>query len=193
MLYEKMALLRMPFDVDKTTGSRKGALVIWYVLYCPNHKEQDIIRSCRQHLTDKALRDAFCFTYDRMRRYEGSWHVERQSMFPDYVFLESEDGERLAEELEQYQSILTVLGGQGALTPVCGEEEQFLRGLCDGSHHSGMSRGYIRNGHTHITEGPLQGKEKLIRKIDRHKRLAKLEMPGNLRGVNVGLEIYNKV
>ena len=89
----------------------EGGLAIWYVLYCPNQKEQDIIRSCRQHLTDKALTDAFCFTYDRMRRYEGSWHVERQSMFPDYVFLESEDGERLAKELEQYRKVLTVLGG----------------------------------------------------------------------------------
>ena len=78
-------------------------------------------------------------------------------------------------------------------TPVHREEEQFLRGLCDGTHHSGMSRGYIQDGHTHITEGPLRGKERLIRKIDRHKRLARLEMPGNLRDVNVGLEIYSKV
>lgn len=114
-------------------------------------------------------------------------------MFPDYVFLESEDGERLARELEQYQQILTILGGQDILIPVHKEEEQFLRGLCGGTHHSKMSKGYIRDGHTHVTEGPLQGKEKMIRKIDRHKRLAKLEMPGSLRGVNVGLEIYNKV
>lgn len=143
-------------------------------------------------MTAMALKDVFCFTYDRMRKYEGSWHVERKPMFPDYVFLESEDGERLARELKQYQKILTVLDGD-TLTPVHREEEQFLRGLCDGTHHSGMSRGYIQDGHTHITEGPLRGKERLIRKIDRHKRLARLEMPGNLRGVNVGLEIYSKV
>lgn len=174
-------------------SKQKGGVTIWYVLYCPNHKEQDIIRSCRQHLTDKALKDIFCFTYDRMRKYEGSWHVEQQSMFPDYVFLESEDGECLARELEQYQQVFTVLGGQDALTPVRREEEQFLRGLCGGTHHSGMSRGYIRDGHTHVTEGPLRGKERLIRKIDRHKRLAKLEMPGELRTANVGLEIYEKV
>ena len=114
-------------------------------------------------------------------------------MFPDYVFLESEDGERLAKELEQYRKVLTVLGGGDVLTPVHRDEEQFLLGLCGGTHHSGMSRGYIRDGHTYVTEGPLQGKERLIRKIDRHKRLARLEMPGSFRGVNVGLEIYDKV
>lgn len=144
-------------------------------------------------MTDKALTDAFCFTYDRMRRYEGSWHVERQSMFPDYVFLESEDGERLAKELEQYRKVLTVLGGQGVLTPVHTEEELFLRELCGKDHHSEMSRGYIRNGRTCVTEGPLQGNERMIRKIDRHKRLARLKIPGSSRGVNVGLEIYDKV
>ena len=114
-------------------------------------------------------------------------------MFPHYVFLESEDKERLARELRQYEEILTVLGGWDALVPVQREEEQFLRGLCGETHHSGMSKGYIRGGHTHVTEGPLRGKERLIRRIDRHKRIARLELPGSLRNVNVGLEIYEKV
>ena len=182
---------------EKYSGNRlqkgKGDLGIWYVLYCPNHREQDIIRSCRQHLTGQALKDVFCFTYDRMRKYEGSWHVEQQSMFPDYVFLESEDGERLARELKQYRSFLMILGEKETLIPIGREEEAFLRGLCGRSHHSAMSKGYIRNGRTHVTEGPLKGKERMIRKIDRHKRIAKLEMPGSFRNVNVGLEIYEKV
>lgn len=114
-------------------------------------------------------------------------------MFPHYVFLESEDRERLFGELKQYEKILTVLGEQDTLVPVYREEEQFLRSLCGESHHSGISKGYIRGGCTHVTEGPLRGKERLIRKIDRHKRIAKLEMPGSLRNVNVGLEIYEKV
>lgn len=114
-------------------------------------------------------------------------------MFPDYVFLESEDGERLAREFKQYRSFLMILGEKETLIPIGREEETFLRGLCGRSHHSAMSKGYIRNGRTHVTEGPLKGKERLIRKIDRHKRLARLEMPGSLRDVNVGLEIYEKV
>lgn len=177
-------------DVDQ--GERR-IFGIWYVLHCPNHREQDIINSCKQHLTKKALKDAFFFTYDRMRKYEGKWHIEQKSMFPEYVFLESEDKEQLSKELEQYQNFLTILGGGNLLVPVHKEEEQFLRRLCGRTHHSMMSKGYIRNGYTYVTEGPLQGKEKLIRKIDRHKRIAKLEMPGTFRNINVGLEIYKKV
>jgi transcriptional antiterminator NusG len=171
----------------------EGGIGIWYVLYCPDCREEDIVRSCMRHLTGAAVKDVFCFTYDRMRRYEGSWHVEQRLMFPHYVFLESEDGERLAGEIKQYGKIFAVLGGRDALAPVCKEEEQFLRDLCGESRHSGISKGYIRGGCTCVTEGPLRGKERLIRKIDRHKRIAKLEMPGSFRNVNVGLEIYEKV
>ena len=78
------------------------------------------------------------------------------------------------------------------------EEKQFLQGVCGISHNLGMSKGYIQNGQTCVTEGPLQGREKLIRKIDRHKRLARLIIPGrnafgdsNLE-ICAGLEIVSK-
>lgn len=58
-----------------------------------------------------------------------------------------------------------------------------------------MSKGVIRNGRPVITSGPLKGREGLIRKIDRHKRIADIEIPlaGERRQVTVGLEIYEKV
>ncbi len=156
----------------------KGAVVIWYVIYCPNQKEEEVIASCRRHLTADALRDAFVLTYDRMRRYEGVWHVERQPLFPDYVFLESGNPELFAREIKKYETVFHVLGDDEGPSPLEPEEERFLRKLCGPYHHSGMSRGYILDGKTHVTEGPLLGKEELICRIDRHKRLARLAMPG---------------
>ena len=57
-----------------------------------------------------------------------------------------------------------------------------------------LSKGHIREGRTHVTQGLLQGKEALIRKIDRHKRLAKLEVPTRegLLQMYGGLEILTK-
>ena len=136
-----------------------------------------MIQSCRQHLSREALKDVFCLTYDRMRRYQGSWHVERQNMFPHYIFLESENEKQLREELEEYRDFVTLLEDKESLIPVRKEEEQFLQGMCEEAHHFGMSRGYIQDGQTCVTEGPLRGRERLIRKIDRHKRLARLVLP----------------
>ena len=174
---------------------------MWYVLYCPNQKETEVIRSCRRRLSAQALTDAFVLTYDRMRRYEGAWHTERKPLFPDCVFLESGDEESLVKELgeigKQPESSGTK-NGYPALVPVQKEEEAFLQSLCGSERHSALSKGYIRDGHTCVTEGPLVGKEAYIQRIDRHKRLAELSLPsGNgrmdvPRKMCVGLEIVEK-
>ena len=90
--------------------------------------------------------------------------------------------------------MLSVFESDGKLVRVEPEEEELLRMLCGAGHHSQMSRGYIRDGQTVVTEGPLRGRENLIRKIDRHKRIARVGMPsvGRLREMQVGLEIVAK-
>lgn len=164
------------------------------MLYCPNQKEEDLIYACKHHLKREALKDAFVFTYDRMRRYGGAWHLEQKPLFPHYLFLESGDEGKLTEELKKYSQVFPVLESGGKLIRVEPEEEKALRLLCGASHHSQMSRGYIRNGQTVVTEGSLQGKENLIRKIDRHKRIARVSLPsmGHFREIQVGLEIISK-
>ena len=58
-----------------------------------------------------------------------------------------------------------------------------------------MSRGVIQNGKTIIQEGPLQGLEEKIIKIDRHKRIAFLKSSDQTKEAllfKVGLEITEK-
>ncbi|MCI8416508.1 MAG: antiterminator LoaP [Lachnospiraceae bacterium] len=152
-------------------------MTIWYAIYCSSEKEQKFLQVCQQHVSKEVLQDAFVFTYDRMRRYEGAWHLERQKMFPGYVFLESGNPGQLIQEMRRIPYLDKILVGHGAIIPLKQGEELFLRRLCGEGHHFGMSRGYIQNGRTFVTEGPLQGQEQLIRKIDRHKRVARVRMP----------------
>ena len=57
------------------------------------------------------------------------------------------------------------------------------------------SIGVIEGDTVHIFEGSLQGMEGLIRKIDRHKRMAYLEveMFGRMVEMRAGLEIIEKI
>ena len=74
-------------------------------------------------------------------------------------------------------------------------QEAFLKGLMQpDTKRITMSTGYIKDGITYVTEGPLLGREKFIRKIDRHKRLAWLMIPaGNsIWKMSAGLEIVSK-
>ena len=173
---------------------------MWCALKCRRGEEENIMDACRKRMPRETMQDIFVFTYDRLRRYEGEWHMETKLMFPDYVFLETEDIQRLSEELEPYREFVQVLERSDMLWRVCPQEERFLRRLCGNGHHLSMSRGYIMDGRTYVTRGPLKGLERQIRKIDRHKRIARIEAPevsgedaSDLRlPVVAGLEIVSK-
>lgn len=146
--------------------STKEGVVIWYILFCQGQEEQQILDSCRALLSEKSLTDAFVLTYDRMRRYQGDWHLEKRILFPERVFLESKDEKALKDELRQCQRIVEQ---KASLIQIGNQDEAFLRGLCGKEKHLKMSRGVIQKGDTRVTEGPLKGNENHIGKIDRHR------------------------
>lgn len=161
-----------------------------------------ILNMCKNYLSKKTFTTGFLLTYDRMRRYEGSWHLERHLLFPAQIFLESENGDRLSEELRRYFD----LDGKGnKLLSVDPEAEMFLKRLCGENGNLRMSEGIIQKGVPYICKGPLKGMEDRICKIDRHRRLVKLgtametikgeEASGKWRFqyILAGLEITGKI
>lgn len=167
---------------------------MWCVLKCRAGMADEVMASCKSRISNDILRDIFIFTYDRMKRYEGSWHTETKEMFPGYVFMETGNISALEEQLKPYAGFVDLLGDRSMLRRVDPEEERFLRSLCGQEHHLGMSRGYIRDGITHIVNGPLVGQERRIHRIDRHKRIANIWISDAApkRLVAAGLEITSK-
>ncbi len=166
-------------------------MIIWYLLPCKEQEEQRTLDSCKRYFSDTALLDAFVLTYDRMRRYQGAWHLEKKLIFPANVLLESENETVLIKELGLQEEMACCMPPLRKMSP---EEEKFLRILCGKRNHIRMSRGVICNGVTKVTEGPLKGMEAQICKIDRHKRLAKLctQAGQHARYIPAGLEIVEK-
>ena len=167
---------------------------MWCILKCRPGRSEEIMVSCRRTIPGNILQDIFTFTCDRMKRYQGSWHIEETPMFPDYVFLETGNIRALSECLEPYRNFVCVLEDGRLLRTVAPEEEELLRRLGGREHHLGISQGYIRDGITHVTKGPLVGMERRIRKIDRHKRIAWIEYPTDESRApfTAGLEITSK-
>ena len=65
-------------------SAKKGGIIIWYVVYCPHQNMQNLMELCKKTLSEQAAACVFTFTYDRMKRYQGEWHLERSLSFPDY-------------------------------------------------------------------------------------------------------------
>lgn len=78
------------------------------------------------------------------------------------------------------------------LGPFAADDYEHLQALMDEEHIIRMSRGVSVNREFHVAEGPLQGYEYLIRKNDRHKRFAEIDIRFNGKTVLVGLEVTEK-
>lgn len=93
------------------------------------------------------------------------------------------------------QGLAKLIGTGDEIVPLSSEEIDFLKRFGGEKQVVEMSEGIIEHSKVNITSGPLQGMEGFIKKIDRHKRKAYLEIPmfGGMQNVQVGLEIVAKM
>ena len=166
---------------------------IWYLLNCPVDNKEEILRFIKENSDKNVIKDVFTVSCDRMKRYQGTWHLECKPLLPEVIFLSGEDKNAVSKWIQDALPSIKEYNSSFELDCFNEDARIFLEELCGKKHHISFSRGYIRDGKTYITEGPLKGKEQFIRKIDRHKRLAKVLVPfSNIDGIETGLEIYAK-
>ena len=98
------------------------------------------------------------------------------------------------QELRKVIGLTKLLGTGKEIVPLSEEETALLKRIGAGEGPLEISMGLIENGTVTVTEGPLTGMEGCIRRIDRHKRKAWLEidMFGRTMEMEVGLEIIEK-
>ena len=168
---------------------------MWFMYEYTENEITEFNQSYDTRLSEEEKKKIFIPIYDCMKKYQGTWHIEPRPVFQDCMLIECENKENLIQTLNQNQCPTDIVQSIAAQTiHLHPEQQKFLQDLMDQNRRIQMSTGYIKDGSTHVTEGPLQGKENLIRRIDRHKRLARLEIPmGNkVREMCAGLEITSK-
>ena len=115
-------------------------------------------------------------------------------MFPGYLFVITDDPDALKPHLRQCPEMSRILGIDGKPVPLLPHEELFLKTLTNDGDTVDMSVGVKVGDRIIVNEGFLQGRESCIRKIDRHKRKAWIEVDllGETRLAEVGLEVIAK-
>lgn len=167
---------------------------MWYVVQVRTGTEEEIQRQCETIIDKSILKKSFIPKYEQERKYQGQWHTELKVLFPGYVFLVSGEKEKLFFELKRIIGLTKLLGIGEIIVPLTDEEVNFLLRLGGEEQTVEMSEGIIENDRVVVTSGPLKGNEGLIRKIDRHKRKAwlEIEMFGRTVEMQVGLEVVGK-
>ena len=167
----------------------------WYVIQVKTGNEEKIKDICQRLIPKEILIECFIPKTKRVRKIRGSFHEREEILFKGYVFVISDAIDDLYQSLKLIPELTKVLGNDGSnILPILKEEAIFLLKFGKEDHIVDISKGYIIGSKIMITTGPLVGNEGIIRKIDRHKRIAYIEVKlfDQITTVKVGLEIISK-
>lgn len=121
-----------------------------------------------EQLRRKAV-NAYCPRQLHEERHRGKWERVERNLFGGYVFIEADsifaqDWHRIAA-CEGFMRFVS-------LCPLAPSEDEYIRALCNSGECIGVSRGYIREGALHITDGFVKKFEHRIIKFNRRGRRA---------------------
>ena len=173
---------------------KEGQSHMWYVMQVRTGNEFYMKQQCERMISPEAAEKIFIPLTERKVQRNHEWRLEKFPLFAGYVFVISEQVELFQTEMRRLFGFKRLLGADGEIVPLTTAEVTFMEGLGGKEQIVGMSEGFIENDKVVITSGPLVGHEGLIRKIDRHKRKAfiEIEMFGRPQKVEMGVEILWK-
>lgn len=168
---------------------------MWYVMQVRTGSEENIRIQCERVISKEVLERCFIPYYQQKKRFQGKWHIQENILFPGYVFLIAQNLELLTENLKNVIGLTKLIGTGDEIVPLSEEETKFLLKMGKEDQVVELSTGIIENDKVRIQSGPLVGMEGFIKKIDRHKRQAvlEIEMFGRVVEMKVGVEIVEKV
>lgn len=164
----------------------------WYIVYEKDDKINDLL----VWFNNQPDMKAFILKSERFWSKNGVKQFVELPMYPNYIFVETDLDEREFYEVicghGNISSTMKVLQNDAqTVMALSNEEKDFLKSFLNDEHSIVHSTGIIVNSKLIVQQGPLMGKETMIEKIDRHKRVAFL---GSMFGkrFKVPLEVISK-
>ena len=169
---------------------------MWYVMQVFTGKEENTKLQCEK------LKELYPLAFEKIiipyaknrMKYGNNWELVKKILFPGYIFIVTDNLNECLKLIKKVEGMTKILGDGEVMIPLSKDEEYLLLRLGGEEQVVEISEGMIEGTKVIITDGPLKGLETMIRKIDRHKRKAfiEVEMLGGHRMVSVGLEIIKK-
>ena len=175
---------------------------MWYVIQTMSGEEKTVFTLCEKLLEKDTYSDLFIPRCIQKQKVSGEWREMRKVLFPGYLFIDIDTKQLKSLQLRlpfiRAQSeghMIKLVGTGGTAVPISRPEQEYLSGMLNEEHTVTFSTGYIVDGQVIITDGPLCGREKAITRIDRHKKIAHIEVAAfqKKHPTRVGLEIVAKL
>ena len=166
----------------------------WYVIQVQPKSEHRLCSKIKDRVSKKLYSDCFVPQVEYLFKKDGNFEKRIKPLFPGYIFVITEDIRSFYDSLKFIHGFKKILTDGEDFSPIKQEEADFIAGITDKDRNISLSEGYIINSKIVVTSGPLVGYEGVIKKIDRHKRLAYIEIDfmGQPQLIKIPLEIVSK-
>lgn len=156
--------------------------------------QEDQAAALIAEIAQGAVEDCFVPKREVAHRKSGQWHHILEKLFPGYVFVRTSAPEQVREVLGRVPAFTRMLTSAGdTCLPLTADEVAWINATTNvDTHVMKMSKGVIEGDRVMVTRGPLKGHEALIARIDRHKRLAWVDMDmfGRHKRFELGWRLY---
>ena len=173
----------------------------WYAVQVETGREDAACVLVLRTAEAAGLADAFdeLFSPGRhtLSKVHGKLVEGLEPLLPGYVIAVARpaDLDAVAEALRRTPRFARLVGIGGAFAPLSDQEVSWICAFTQrGDRTVEMSEGFVEGGRVVVTSGPLVGKEVLIKKVNRRKRTAEVELSicGRRITAKVGLSLTRK-
>lgn len=167
----------------------------WYVTFVKTGKEEEVQRWIDYYFDKETQRNLV----PKRRLIEnrgGKPYPVIKKLFPGYVFICTDMDIDKFKIIKSIPNLIRFLNTGSYYSPIDDSEMSvILRLVGDGDNIIGYSKIFAENSKIFVTEGCLYGMEGIIKKVDKHKNRAKIQLNliGEPRMVDVGVEIIYKL
>ena len=167
---------------------------MWYVVWAATTKEHQLLEHIEREFAKELYNSVWLPIKVEKRKINGEWNEVEKLLFPGYMFLDTDYIEEVAMQLRGYVECMGILKVDDEYAPISKSEEEILYKLTGGGGRMDVSVGYIEDGRVRILSGPLYSMEDYIISVDKHKRVAKVQMElfCDTKTFTAALELVNK-
>lgn len=166
----------------------------WYVIQVQPKSEYLLCTKIKKRVPKDLYVDCFVPQAEYLYKKDGIFEKRIRPLFSGYIFVITDCIRDFYDSLKNVDGFKKILKDGEDFSPIQSEEADFIAGITDKDRSISLSEGYILNSKIVITSGPLLGREGIIKKIDRHKRIGLIEFNfmGQPQLIKMPLEIVFK-
>lgn len=164
---------------------------MWCVISVKDKQESQTENLVAGLLPETLNARCFHLTRSRRKKFQGQWQTVHEDLFPGYVFIDTDQPEKVYKELKKAPKPRLLFSSDAAVSTMEQHESDLMEKLADQNGVINLSKVKVKkDGTIEYLSGPLVKVKNRVRKINFHKRVAELETSilGQKRVLYLGIE-----